>query len=211
MKKEYLYYIYLSRITIIENIAMNYNTLQPFLEIDKSNPFFEVLFNPAVLDELLVHFGMRLLETVPRNSFQSKLLIARLFNAGYNLSELSRTFTHAIKPILTRWLQENDMGYLIALGINQITSYSYFTYKSVAETVDDKNIKNKEFIYTKVHNAIINPVSRKLHKKSPEHCSRLSYKFTTRKHRVINVTFNSIEFSRIILLYIKNVFFFVYC
>jgi len=82
-----------------ENIAMNYNTLQPLLGIDKSTPFFEVFFSPAVPDELLVHFGMRLLKTVPRNSFQRKLLIARLFNAGYNLSELSRTFIHVRKTI----------------------------------------------------------------------------------------------------------------
>ena len=52
---------------------MKPSTLQPLLGIDKSNPFFEVLFNPDTPDELLVHFGMRLLETVPRNSFQSKL------------------------------------------------------------------------------------------------------------------------------------------
>jgi len=122
MKKQYLYYIYLSRITIIENIAMNYNTLQPLLGIDKSNPFFEVLFNPAVPDELLVHFGMRLLETVPRNSFQSKLLIARLFNAGYNLSELSRTFTHARKTI-RNWgglLKSGKTEDILKIGEGQI-------------------------------------------------------------------------------------------
>ena len=58
-------------------------------------------------------------------------------------TDFSREAQAAIKPILTRWLQENDIGYLISLGINQITSYSYHTYEYIAETLADRNITNR--------------------------------------------------------------------
>jgi hypothetical protein len=77
-------------------------TLQPLLGIDKSNPLFEVLFNPEVPDKLLVHFGMKFLEAVPRNSFAEKLLTARLFNAGFNRKKLTETFGWDFKT-MQRW------------------------------------------------------------------------------------------------------------
>ncbi len=49
-----------------------------------------------------------------------------------------------IKAILTRWVQENDMGYLILLGINEITSYSSSNYETIANTVTDREVKNKK-------------------------------------------------------------------
>lgn len=76
--------------------------LQPLLGVDKSNPFFEILFDPKLPDDLLVHFGMKFLEKVPRNSFQEKLLIARLFNAGFNQTILSETFGYDRKT-MRRW------------------------------------------------------------------------------------------------------------
>ena len=54
---------------------INLDILQPLLEVGKSNPFFEILFDPNVSDELLVHSGMKLLEKVSRSSFPEKLLI----------------------------------------------------------------------------------------------------------------------------------------
>ena len=78
---------------------MNCKTLHSLLGVDKSNPLFEVLFDPEIPDELLVHFGMMFLESVPRNSFQEKLLIARLFNAGFNQLRLHETFKYAIKTM----------------------------------------------------------------------------------------------------------------
>jgi len=88
---------------------MNFDTLQPLLGIDKSNPFFEILFNPKTPNELLVHFGMKLLEIVPRSSFQEKLLIARLFNAGFNQTELSLKFGYDRKTM-------RNWGYLLKSG-----------------------------------------------------------------------------------------------
>jgi len=81
---------------------MLYDTLHPLLGTDKSNPLFEVLFDPQVPDKLLVHFGMRFLESVPRNSFAEKLLTARLFNAGFSRKELSKTFGWDFKT-MQRW------------------------------------------------------------------------------------------------------------
>ena len=75
------------------------STLHSLLGLDKSNPLFEILFNPEIPDELLVHFGMKFLEKVPRNSFPEKLLIARLFNAGFNRRNLRETFGYAIKTM----------------------------------------------------------------------------------------------------------------
>lgn len=76
--------------------------LQQLLGLDKSNPLFEVYFDPATPQELLVHFGFRLLETVPANSFQEKLLLARLINAGYSQIRLHETFGYDIKT-MKRW------------------------------------------------------------------------------------------------------------
>ena len=81
---------------------MSYKTLHPLLGIDKSNPLFEVLFDPDVPDKLLVHFGMKFLELVPRNSFAEKLLVARLFNAGFNRKKLTETFAWDFKT-MQRW------------------------------------------------------------------------------------------------------------
>lgn len=86
-------------------------TLQPFLGMDKSNPLFEVFLNPKVPDKLLVHFGMKFLESVPRNSFAEKLLTARLFNAGFNRNKLTETFGRDYKT-MQRWgelLKDGDM------------------------------------------------------------------------------------------------------
>ena len=44
---------------------------------------------------------------------------------------------------MRRWLQENDFAFLIKLGINEITSYKHCSYESIADTLEDRNIKNK--------------------------------------------------------------------
>ena len=75
------------------------NILQSLLGVDRSNPFFEVLYNPAMPNDLQIHYGMRLLEVVPRNSFPEKLLIARLFNAGHNQKALKETFKYDTKTM----------------------------------------------------------------------------------------------------------------
>ena len=85
------------------------HNLHPLLGIDKSNPLFEVFFDPEIPKNLLVHFGLRLLETVPADSFQEKLLIARLANAGYNQTKLHKAFGYDIKTI-KRW------GTLLRIG-----------------------------------------------------------------------------------------------
>jgi hypothetical protein len=50
----------------------------------------------------------------------------------------------SLHPILRRWLQEIDFLYLIKLGINEITSYSSFSYLEVAEKIKDRKIKNRK-------------------------------------------------------------------
>ena len=76
--------------------------LQQLLGLDKSNPLFEVYFDPNTPKDLLVHFGFKLLETVPSNSFQEKLLLARLINAGYNQIKLHEAFKYDIKT-MKKW------------------------------------------------------------------------------------------------------------
>ena len=80
----------------------NIDKLQQLLGMDKSNPFFEIYFNPDVADELLVYYGFQLLETVPAKSFQEKLLLARLTNAGYNQRVLQEKFCYDTKT-MRRW------------------------------------------------------------------------------------------------------------
>jgi len=60
-------------------------------------------------------------------------------------TDFERDSIKTIKPILMRWLQENDIGYLIFLGINQITSYTYSSYAEIAQILTDRLIDNKEF------------------------------------------------------------------
>ena len=60
-------------------------------------------------------------------------------------TDYARSSVDSIKPILTRWLQENDIGYLVTLGINQITSYSYYPYAQVIEKLTDRMIDNGAF------------------------------------------------------------------
>jgi hypothetical protein len=77
------------------------NNLTPLLGVDKSNPLLELLVNPDFPDEILVHYGMHLLETVHRgpDSLEEKLLAGRLYNAKLKRSELARIFRRDIKTI----------------------------------------------------------------------------------------------------------------
>ncbi len=104
---------------------MNDN-LQQLLGLDKSNPLFEVYFDPDTPKTLLVHFGFRLLETVPAKSFQEKLLLARLINAGYNQTRLHEAFGYDIKT-MKRW------GLLLQSG----------TTESINKIADGRNCNRK--------------------------------------------------------------------
>ena len=80
------------------------STLQSLLGLDTSNPFFEVLINPEMPDELLVHFGMRLLEKVHKGKIEEKLLAARLYNAGFSRKHLTEALGFDRKT-MRRWGQ----------------------------------------------------------------------------------------------------------
>ena len=77
------------------------NTLTPLLGVDKSNPLLELLVNPDFPDEILVHYGMHLLEKVRRgqDSIEEKLLAGRLYNAGIKRCELVKIFKRDLKTI----------------------------------------------------------------------------------------------------------------
>ena len=51
----------------------------------------------------------------------------------------TRSPAAALEPILRRWIQENDILYLInEFGINQITSYAKVNYADIAKTIEDR-------------------------------------------------------------------------
>ena len=77
------------------------NTLSPLLGIDKSNPLLELLVNPATPDEILVHYGMHLLERVhlTADSIEAKLLVGRLYNAKLKRKKLVEIFGWDLKTI----------------------------------------------------------------------------------------------------------------
>ena len=55
----------------------------------------------------------------------------------------TRSPTAAFEPILRRWVQENDILYLInEFGINQITSYAKVNYADIAETIEDRQFSH---------------------------------------------------------------------
>ena len=69
-------------------------------------------------------------------------------------TDFNRNAKEVIIAILIRWLQENDMSYLILLGINCITSYSSFSYEKIAGKIVDREVKNKKLKVTKLKNKI---------------------------------------------------------
>ena len=75
--------------------------LHPLLGTDKSNPFFELLVDPTSPSEILVHFGMRLLEKVNRgkDGIEEKMLAGRLYNANFKRSALVETFNKDRKTL----------------------------------------------------------------------------------------------------------------
>ncbi len=97
------------------------NILHTLLGVDKSNPFFEILFDSETPNDLQIYYGMRLLETVPRNSFPEKLLIARLFNAGHNQKVLKETFKYDFKTMRSwgRLLKSGEIDNIKKIGEGQ--------------------------------------------------------------------------------------------
>lgn len=78
-------------------------------------------------------------------------------------TDYDRDGEKVIKPILTRWLQENDMSYLISLGINFITSYDHFSYEDIAKTIVDREVKNKKLLkLISQKNKLKNKLGRKI-------------------------------------------------
>ena len=80
---------------------MNMEKLVPLLGVDKSNPLLELLVNPDFPDEILVHYGMYLLEKVNNTgkSIEKKLLSGRLYNAGLKRKNLTKVFGWDLKTI----------------------------------------------------------------------------------------------------------------
>jgi len=75
--------------------------LHPLLGTDKSNPFLELLIDPTSPSDILVHFGMRLLEKVTRGKdrIEEKMLAGRLYNANFKRSALVETFNKDRKTL----------------------------------------------------------------------------------------------------------------
>jgi hypothetical protein len=78
-------------------------------------------------------------------------------------TDYNREGEQVIKPILTRWLQENDMSYLISLGINSITSYGHYSYDEIADKIVDREVKNKKLVkLISQKNKLKNKLGRKI-------------------------------------------------
>ncbi len=61
----------------------------------------------------------------------------------------TRSAERSVRPILERWLQENDLLYsIVNVGINEITSYKNVSYAEIADSLTDHEM--------------INPAARKL-------------------------------------------------
>jgi len=129
-------------------------TLQSIFGLDKSNPLFEVLVNPDVPNELLVHFGMHLLEKVRKGKIEEKLLAARLYNAGYSRKHLTEAFGFDRKT-MRRWgkaLRDGDARRLVQAFGGQgaerrmtpmLENYVRVTYR---EVVVEMGCHSNEFI-----------------------------------------------------------------
>jgi len=102
--------------------------LHSLLGLDKSNPLFEILFDPEVPDDLLVHFGMHFLEKVKRNTFEESLLAARLYNANFSRKVLTEVFGFH-RNTLRRWgkaLRSGNIEEIKNIGIGSGSSTRIF-------------------------------------------------------------------------------------
>ena len=84
-----------------------------------------------------------------RNSGMRQILVKATNPSGRTIEVAiltdhpDRPASQAIRLIFWRWLQENDFKYLDKhFGINQITSYASIDYKALAETLEDKQMRN---------------------------------------------------------------------
>ena len=78
--------------------------LQEIIGVDKKNPNFTLCHDPERPGELLVFWGAQLLEVIneDRANPEFKLLLARLYNAGLNISTLTDVFGVS-RTTLKRW------------------------------------------------------------------------------------------------------------
>ena len=87
-----------------------------------------------------------------RNSGMRQILVKATNPSGRTI-EVAILTDHPDRPasevihlIFWRWLQENDFKYLDKhFGINQITSYASIDYKALAETLEDKQMRNGQY------------------------------------------------------------------
>ena len=67
-------------------------------------------------------------------------------NVAVLCTDPQRDSEAVLRPILRRWLQENDLLYGIAnCGLNQITSYKSVSYEKIAETLGDRQVANRRY------------------------------------------------------------------
>lgn len=128
--------------------------LHSLLGLDKSNPLFEILIDPQIPDELLVHFGMHLLEKVHRGKIEEKLLAARLYNSKFSTKHITAAFGFDRKT-LRRWgqaLKGGDVERIVRAFAGQgaekrmipmLECYVRATYR---EVVAEKGCHSNEFI-----------------------------------------------------------------
>ena len=78
--------------------------LQEIIGVDKKNPHITLCHDPKRPGELLVFWGAQLLEVITEDRANPgfKLLLARLYNAGLNVSALTAAFGVA-RTTLKRW------------------------------------------------------------------------------------------------------------
>jgi hypothetical protein len=122
---------------------MRTNILHPLLGSDKSNPLFEILVDPATPEELLVHFATRHLETVNLNSFEEKLLVARLYNSGFSRKHLQQVFGYDRKTM-------NSWGCALKSGEAEKINRIFFGQGAVPKILPH----HEKFIRKKYHELI---------------------------------------------------------
>lgn len=88
--------------------------LQLILGVDKHNPLFSIYSSAENPEQIEVYFGLALIEKIEKgkNSIQFKILLGRLYNAGYKRKELTNAFEVSLKTI-RKWgdaLKSNDFS-----------------------------------------------------------------------------------------------------
>lgn len=112
-----------------------------------------VLMRPRNHSHDLLHYTFSYYEAPWVKRLSVRRLLVHLTAPGDHKAEVAilctdvtRSAEEIIELMFSRWVQENDFGYLIKhFGLDEIISYSAISYQELRDLVTDRNVKSLDF------------------------------------------------------------------